>query len=58
MTGKMRINVRCSLVLHGYYIVNGLITRNFRVVISKQPISQVLRLAFKLHLIDYFILFL
>ncbi len=57
MTGKMRINVRCSLVQYGYCIAKGLIIRNYRVIISKQPISQLLRLAFKLHLIDYFRLF-
>lgn len=48
----MRANVKRSLVQHGYYIVIALIIRYFRVIVSKQTISQVLRMTFTLHLID------
>lgn len=48
----MRANVKGSLVKHGYYIVMALIIRYFRVIASKQTISQVLRMTFTLHLID------
>lgn len=49
---EMRANVKGSLVQHGYYIVIALIIRYFRVIVSKQTISQVLRMTFTLHLID------